>query len=88
MELPSFISLGQQEYDPPMNARLTWQDEYFGRAIGIRSATAKLRLVLLDLVFIILNSADLALAFNVLYDSEAGCLKDNNSDDVHFHSPR
>jgi len=39
----------------------------------------------LDLLFIILNSADVALAFNVLYDSAAGCLNDNNSDDV---SPR
>jgi hypothetical protein len=38
--------------------------------------------VMLDLVFIILNSADLALAFNVLYDSEAGCLTDSNVHDV------
>jgi len=38
--------------------------------------------VLLDLLFIVLNSADLALAFNVLYDSEAGCLADSNSHDT------
>lgn len=38
--------------------------------------------MLLDLLFIILNSADLALAFNVLYDSEAGCLTDSDSHDV------
>jgi hypothetical protein len=36
----------------------------------------KLRIVMLDMFFIILNSADLALAFYVLYDSEAGCLVD------------
>ena len=44
--------------------------------------------MLLDLVFIILNSADVALAFNVLYDSEAGCLTDNDHNNVrsgHFH---
>lgn len=37
---------------------------------------------MLDLLFIILNAADLALAFNVLYDNAAGCLTDSNSDDV------
>jgi hypothetical protein len=37
---------------------------------------------MLDLFFIMLNSADLALAFNVLYDSEAGCLTDANNRDV------
>lgn len=41
-----------------------------------------MRLILLDLLFIVLNAADLALAFNVLYDNAAGCLTDNNSDDV------
>jgi hypothetical protein len=58
------------------------QDEYFGKAIGIRSPRAKLQLILVDVFFIILNSADLALAFNVLYDSEAGCLSDANAYDV------
>ena len=58
------------------------KDEYFGKAIGIRSPRNKLLLVLLDLFFIILNAADLALAFNVLYDSEAGCLTDTNTYDV------
>jgi len=63
---------------------LPWvaKDEYFGQAIGIRSPKHKLRLVLLDLLFIMLNSADLALAFNVLYDSEAGCITDMNTFDT------
>ena len=43
-----------------------------------------MRLILLDLLFIILNAADLALAFNVLYDNQAGCLSDTNSGDVFF----
>jgi len=35
-----------------------------------------------------LNSADLALAFNVLYDSEAGCLMDSDANDVSFDPPQ
>jgi hypothetical protein len=50
--------------------------------VGIRSPKHKLKIILLDLLFIMLNSADLALAFNVLYDSEAGCLTDAEMTDV------
>jgi hypothetical protein len=54
--------------------------------VGIRSPKHKLKIILLDLLFIMLNSADLALAFNVLYDSEAGCLTDAEGTDV-FPAP-
>ncbi|KAI9711657.1 MAG: hypothetical protein M1812_007090 [Candelaria pacifica] len=41
-------------------------DEYTGKPLGLRSAKAKLRLILLDLFFIIFESANLSLAFDSL----------------------
>ena len=38
-------------------------DEYSGKPLGLRSARAKLRLILLDLFFIVFDSANLSLAF-------------------------
>lgn len=51
---------------------ITW-DEYTGAPLGLRSPKAKIRLVLLDLFFIIFESANLALAFAALTDENGSC---------------
>jgi hypothetical protein len=51
---------------------ITW-DEYTGKPLGLRSPKAKIRLVLLDLFFIIFESANLALAFAALTDNNGSC---------------
>jgi hypothetical protein len=51
---------------------ITW-DEYTGKPLGLRSPKAKIRLVLLDLFFIIFESANLALAFAALTDHDGSC---------------
>lgn len=51
---------------------ITW-DEYTGKPLGLRSPKAKIRLVLLDLFFIIFESANLALAFGALTDANGSC---------------
>ncbi|PBP24749.1 hypothetical protein BUE80_DR004306 [Diplocarpon rosae] len=58
---------------------ITW-DEYTGKPLGLRSPKAKIRLVLLDLVFIIFESANLALAFGALIDSDGACMTGPNSE--------
>ncbi|KAN0104699.1 hypothetical protein V8E51_010444 [Hyaloscypha variabilis] len=56
---------------------ITW-DEYTGKPLGLRSPKAKIRLVLLDLFFIIFESANLALAFAALTDDNGSCKKGTN----------
>lgn len=51
-------------------------DEYIGKPLGLRSPAAKLRLILLDLFFIVFNSANLSLAFDALYDNRWECRED------------
>jgi len=53
-------------------------DEYTGKPLGLRSPQAKIRLVLLDLYFIIFESANLALAFASLTDKDGSCQPANN----------
>jgi len=48
-------------------------DEYFSKPLGLRSPAAKVRLVLLDLFFIVFQSANLSLAFNSLSFDEGPC---------------
>jgi hypothetical protein len=48
-------------------------DEYFSKPLGLRSPAAKLRLVLLDLAFIIFESANLALAFESMAGVDGSC---------------
>ncbi|KAI9807659.1 MAG: hypothetical protein M1825_005600 [Sarcosagium campestre] len=48
-------------------------DEYSGKPLGLRSATAKMRLILLDLFFIVFNAANLSLAFEALTDVRWTC---------------
>ena len=44
-------------------------DEYRGKPLGLRSARAKMRLIFLDLFFIVFDSANLSLAFEAITDS-------------------
>jgi hypothetical protein len=58
---------------------ITW-DEYTGKPLGLRSPKAKIRLVLLDLIFIIFESANLALAFAALADTDGACTSRKDKD--------
>lgn len=51
---------------------ITW-DEYFSKPLGLRSTHAKLRLLFLDLLFIVFSAANLSLAFNTLTDQQWAC---------------
>lgn len=48
-------------------------DEYTGKPLGLRPAKAKLRIILLDLFFIVFQSANLSLAFQSLSDQDGAC---------------
>ena len=54
---------------------LVWitYDEYTGKPLGLRPAKAKMRLIFLDLVFIVFDSANLSLAFEALSDVAGSC---------------
>ena len=56
----------------PYLAYVTW-DEYTSKPLGLRKPAAKIRLIFLDLYFIIFEAANLTLAFVALSDNEA-CL--------------
>ncbi|KJZ79779.1 hypothetical protein HIM_00493 [Hirsutella minnesotensis 3608] len=49
----------------PYIGYMIW-DEYTGKPVGLRSAVSKVRLILLDLIFVIFKSASTALAFESL----------------------
>ena len=49
------------------------RDEYFSRPIGQRRSRDKLRLLFLDMVFIVFSSANTGLAFNTLQDPQWAC---------------
>ncbi len=48
-------------------------DEYTGKPLGLRSAKAKMRLIFLDLFFIVFGSANLSSAFQALSDPQEPC---------------
>lgn len=48
-------------------------DEYFSKPLGLRRARSKVRLVLLDLFFVVFQSANLALSFESLAVDEGAC---------------
>ena len=54
-------------------------DEYTGKPLGLRSARAKIRLLFLDLVFIVFDSANLSLAFEGLIQVQGGACDPNAS---------
>ncbi|EDN93926.1 hypothetical protein SS1G_09793 [Sclerotinia sclerotiorum 1980 UF-70] len=56
----------------PYTLYMTW-DEYTGKPLGLRAPKAKIRLVLLDLFFIILEASNLTLAFDAISDSNGSC---------------
>ncbi|KAI9923822.1 hypothetical protein ASPWEDRAFT_498638 [Aspergillus wentii DTO 134E9] len=48
-------------------------DEYTSKPLGLRSASAKARLILLDIIFIVFDSANLSLAFESLSTVQGSC---------------
>lgn len=48
-------------------------DEYTGKPLGLRAAKAKMRLIFLDLIFIVFASANLSLAFYSLSNVTGSC---------------
>lgn len=48
-------------------------DEYASKPLGLRSPKAKVRLILLDLFFIVFDAANLSLAFESLSDVQGSC---------------
>jgi hypothetical protein len=48
-------------------------DEYTSKPLGLRSHNAKMRLIFLDLLFIVFDSANLSLAFQALTDQRWAC---------------
>ncbi|KAF2265906.1 hypothetical protein CC78DRAFT_567222 [Lojkania enalia] len=48
-------------------------DEYTSKPLGLRSHTAKMTLIFLDLLFIVFDSANLSLAFQALTDDRWAC---------------
>lgn len=56
-------------------------DEYISKPLGLRSVRAKLRLIFLDLFFIVFEAANLALAFESLSQSGGACKKGTGSND-------
>ncbi|QDS71027.1 hypothetical protein FKW77_008103 [Venturia effusa] len=56
----------------PYTLYITW-DEFSSEPIGLRKPTAKLRLLLLDLLFVVLMSANTSLAWEALWALEFPC---------------
>lgn len=56
-------------------------DEYSGKPLGLRDASSKIRLIMLDLLFIIFSSANTALAFNTMCDKRWVCRTDHDLGD-------
>lgn len=56
-------------------------DEYSGKPLGLRDASSKIRLIMLDLLFIIFSSANTALAFNTMCDKRWVCRTDHDLSD-------
>lgn len=54
-------------------------DEYTSKPLGLRSHRAKMRLIFLDLLFIVFDSANLSLAFYALTDERWACRQSNAS---------
>ncbi|KAL9631124.1 MAG: hypothetical protein Q9164_006063 [Protoblastenia rupestris] len=52
-------------------------DEYSGKPLGLRSAKAKMRLIFLDLFFIVFDSANLSLAFDAVRNTDCSKIKDS-----------
>ncbi|KAF1949699.1 hypothetical protein CC80DRAFT_254000 [Byssothecium circinans] len=55
-------------------------DEYTSKPLGLRSHNAKMRLIFLDLAFIVFDSANLSLAFQALTDDQWVCRRNDYAD--------
>lgn len=55
-------------------------DEYLGKPMGLRNPLGKMKLVMFDMLFIICLSANMSLAYYLLYDDEWVCKTDRTSD--------
>jgi hypothetical protein len=60
-------------------------DEYTSKPLGLRSHRSKMRLIFLDLAFIVFDSANLSLAFQALTDERWAC---QDSDNIQGYSCR
>ncbi|OBA24287.1 hypothetical protein METBIDRAFT_16545, partial [Metschnikowia bicuspidata var. bicuspidata NRRL YB-4993] len=56
-------------------------DEYSGKPLGLRNPLGKMKLIMLDLLFIMCSSANMSLTFDSLYDEKWVCKPDNSSTD-------
>ncbi|OBT87244.1 hypothetical protein VE02_04883 [Pseudogymnoascus sp. 03VT05] len=63
----------------PYIGYITW-DEYTGAPLGLRAPKTKMRLVLLDLFFIIFESANLSLALQSITDRDGACFSKTGGD--------
>ena len=57
-------------------AYITW-DEYFSKPLGLRRSRDKMRLLFLDLIFIVVGAATLSLAFNTLLNRQWACYQNS-----------
>lgn len=55
-------------------------DEYLGKPMGLRNPLGKMKLVMFDMLFIICLSANMSLAYYLLYDDEWVCKTDDSPD--------
>ncbi|GEQ72303.1 hypothetical protein JCM33374_g5990 [Metschnikowia sp. JCM 33374] len=51
-------------------------DEYSGKPLGLRNPVGKMKLIMLDLLFIMCSSANMSLTFDSLYDEKWVCKAD------------
>ncbi|CAI1894868.1 hypothetical protein SEUBUCD646_0D01140 [Saccharomyces eubayanus] len=63
-------------------------DEFAGKPVGLRNPLSKLKLILLDLLFIIFSSANVALAFNTRFDKEWVCTSIRRSNGSTYGYPK
>ncbi|KFY06453.1 hypothetical protein V491_08618, partial [Pseudogymnoascus sp. VKM F-3775] len=70
----------------PYIGYITW-DEYTGAPLGLREPKTKMRLVLLDLFFIIFESANLSLAFQAITDRDGPCFSNSDGGRPHDMDP-
>ncbi|KAK4240369.1 hypothetical protein C8A03DRAFT_13291 [Achaetomium macrosporum] len=67
----SIVAIAVDTVAIPYIGYMTW-DEYTGKPLGLRAATQKISLILMDLFFIIFKSASTALAFEALVYHNSG----------------
>ncbi|GAM85137.1 hypothetical protein ANO11243_031410 [Dothideomycetidae sp. 11243] len=74
----TYIAIVVDAIAVPYIMYITW-DEYTSKPLGLRSATAKTALLLVDLYFIVFYSSTLSLAFDALTDTRWACYSAGDS---------